>query len=61
MTALTILAILSAAAWAYMLVHALRHDPPRPDQAPPRSHLHEAPPQPWYAAEPWQQPGRWAA
>ncbi len=47
MTALLILALVSTALLTYAVVHALRHDPRRPDLTP-RSHHHDAPPAPWY-------------
>lgn len=34
----------------YAVAHAWRHDPRRPDLAPPRSHPHDGPPPAWYAS-----------
>ncbi|WP_157210253.1 hypothetical protein [Nocardioides aequoreus] len=48
MTVLVILALVSTVLLTYGVVHALRHDPRRPDLTPPRSHHHDAPPEPWY-------------
>ena len=47
MTALLLLLALTALT-TYAVAHAWIHDPRRPDLAPPRSHIQDGPPRPWY-------------